>query len=544
MKRVSLFIICLSIILTLWAVPVCGDTVPLFFNDTLMDLNPPAVRHFGEVYVEAQSFLSLLGISAEYQDSKVEYSEANSRLYLSIGSDKLVFGDKVHRLWLEPLYLKDHIYISIRDLAKILDFSIFHKDHFLSLTSPYMGAPQKDLLPRYWIEAVYTGGKIYGNEIIDFTNDRNQGMRDIFLALPAAAVNRESKMKIHNVLVNGLPAVYEAKETYLMIDLPFVLEPFDSCRVEISFDTTVPEGAERLGRSGKISILTCWYPVIPLKRIVPAHVSYGEPYSFKAAKYDLEFTVDVGLQVMTGLDRLESLQDGTKTIHRFKSEGPIRDLSLVVGSFDIKKVEVEGVSLVYAFKDYDEEVITHGAGALKLFQKWWGEYPYTSLTLVDVPLKDYQGMEYGGLLLLSTINRPSAFVIAHEVSHQWWYGLVGNNQDEEAWIDEGLANYSAILYFEELMGKKQYDYFIKSYKKRSQGNSEPIKKAIVEFETETDYSINAYIRGALFWHDVRKKIGKGDLLNFLAYIQKLYRHGAVTTEEIKFLLKNFYPYKF
>jgi aminopeptidase N len=40
------------------------------------------------------------------------------------------------------------------------------------------------------------------------------------------------------------------------------------------------------------------------------------------------------------------------------------------------------------------------------------------------------------------------FLVAHEVAHQWWYGLVGNNHHQHAFLDEGLAEYASFLYFE------------------------------------------------------------------------------------------------
>ena len=44
-------------------------------------------------------------------------------------------------------------------------------------------------------------------------------------------------------------------------------------------------------------------------------------------------------------------------------------------------------------------------------------------------------------------------VIVHETAHQWWYGLVGNDQIDEAWLDESLATYSEVIYTSEIYGK-------------------------------------------------------------------------------------------
>ena len=61
------------------------------------------------------------------------------------------------------------------------------------------------------------------------------------------------------------------------------------------------------------------------------------------------------------------------------------------------------------------------------------------------------GMEYGALVYISldvTDQLQYQGVIVHEIAHQWWYGLVGNNQILTAWIDEGLAEYCTAVFFE------------------------------------------------------------------------------------------------
>ncbi len=37
------------------------------------------------------------------------------------------------------------------------------------------------------------------------------------------------------------------------------------------------------------------------------------------------------------------------------------------------------------------------------------------------------------------------FVVVHEVAHQWWNAVVGSNSKKHPYIDEAMANYSAIL---------------------------------------------------------------------------------------------------
>jgi Peptidase family M1 domain len=92
---------------------------------------------------------------------------------------------------------------------------------------------------------------------------------------------------------------------------------------------------------------------------------------------------------------------------------------------------------------------------IKHFGLWYGRYPYRTLTIVDPApgALGSGGMEYptlitgGSLALLnywpfSGVLVPE-LVAVHEIAHQFWYGLVANNEFEEAWLDEGFASYSS-----------------------------------------------------------------------------------------------------
>ncbi len=88
--------------------------------------------------------------------------------------------------------------------------------------------------------------------------------------------------------------------------------------------------------------------------------------------------------------------------------------------------------------------------ALFFYGLWFGEYPYERITVVDPAWGGSAagGMEYptlftGGSALFTDpgMQRPEG-VTVHECGHQFWYGLVGNNEFEAAWLDEGFDAYT------------------------------------------------------------------------------------------------------
>lgn len=94
--------------------------------------------------------------------------------------------------------------------------------------------------------------------------------------------------------------------------------------------------------------------------------------------------------------------------------------------------------------------------AMALADRSFGPYPYAKLTLAEAPIVAY-GLQWSTLIQLAAdfyrvpqtdpdlgvpLYIPLGFLIAHEVSHQWWYGLVGNDVVDAGYLSEGLATYS------------------------------------------------------------------------------------------------------
>ncbi|QDA60966.1 M1 family metallopeptidase [Hymenobacter jejuensis] len=73
--------------------------------------------------------------------------------------------------------------------------------------------------------------------------------------------------------------------------------------------------------------------------------------------------------------------------------------------------------------------------ALTYYSQWVGEYPYSSATAVDGALSAGSGMEYP----MITVTQPDAIV--HEVGHNWFYGILGSNERDNPWMDEGVNSY-------------------------------------------------------------------------------------------------------
>ncbi|HXI03771.1 MAG TPA: M1 family metallopeptidase [Candidatus Saccharimonadales bacterium] len=98
--------------------------------------------------------------------------------------------------------------------------------------------------------------------------------------------------------------------------------------------------------------------------------------------------------------------------------------------------------------------------AILYFGYWFGAYPYRTLTIVDPAYggRGAGGMEYPTFITAGTRYLAPAWrespegVIVHEYGHQYWYGLVGTNEFEEAWLDEGVNTYGTGRLLEKVYG--------------------------------------------------------------------------------------------
>jgi hypothetical protein len=100
-------------------------------------------------------------------------------------------------------------------------------------------------------------------------------------------------------------------------------------------------------------------------------------------------------------------------------------------------------------------------GTMRKFDEWIGPYPYPQITVVDPPHggSGAGGMEYPTLITADTswwvpkaLLEPEA-VVEHEFGHQYWYGMVATNEFENAWMDEGINQYTEAKIMDALYGK-------------------------------------------------------------------------------------------
>lgn len=135
--------------------------------------------------------------------------------------------------------------------------------------------------------------------------------------------------------------------------------------------------------------------------------------------------------------------------HEFEVSEAMRALGRTRDELRTRPVDVK--LMIQPERAAQAERHIHATGAALFFYGlWYGEYPYEQVTVVDPAwgASAAGGMEYPTLFTCGTelftasdMHRPES-VTVHEAGHQFWYGVVANNEPEAAWLDEGLNSYS------------------------------------------------------------------------------------------------------
>src|SRR4051794_26897879 len=145
---------------------------------------------------------------------------------------------------------------------------------------------------------------------------------------------------------------------------------------------------------------------------------------------------------MTGSqDRPSAAKDGRRV---WTSADPAaRDVSVAVGDFATRQVRTpDGVRVtvgVLPGADLElDQLAAWTTSAIADLEKHLGRFPYRTLTVPYIG--EYGGgIEYPGSIQLAAADRP---VLVHEVAHMWFYGMVGDDQYRDPWLDEAFASWA------------------------------------------------------------------------------------------------------
>ena len=297
-----------------------------------------------------------------------------------------------------------------------------------------------------------------GRQRVSFRNASDRPLREVYLRLWG---NGEDKCGTPDapspVIVSGVaggtPRGLSVGCTALRIALPKPLARGERASVAFDVSVTVPGRNARFGREGAFRFLGNALPVLAVRDAKGWHldpyVALGE--SFYALTSDFRVRLDhpSALKVpATGHTR--TLPGGPGRTLTVSVANRVRDFAWAAGPFRTATQTTRGGVRVKSYWAPDTPAAgvrltrTEAVAAIDRFGGEFGRYPYGEIDLV-MTSQFGGGMEYPGLVLLGTTEEGNAVV--HEVAHQWWYGIVGNDEYGSPWLDESFAQYANARFY-------------------------------------------------------------------------------------------------
>jgi len=304
--------------------------------------------------------------------------------------------------------------------------------------------------PRYEVVATVdvAAGVVEGTATIAFTPDLATDA--VVLRLwangprPAQAGARVDAGPVTDAATGAPLATAQPDPTTLVVTPPRPLQPGDTARVAVPFRLVVTGSVnDRISRSGDTLRLGSAFPLLAWEpgagwATEPPTSGFAESATSPAADWVLRLTVPEGYDV---------LASGTRDPSGAWRATGARDVGVSVGRFDAVASSVVAaphpvavtVGVAAGVADDPAAYLRRVEAALVDFAGRYGPYPSDAYSLAVTP--DLRGgIEFPGHVMQGP--GTSGRTTPHEVAHQWFYALVGNDQGRDPWLDEGLASWA------------------------------------------------------------------------------------------------------
>lgn len=419
----------------------------------------------------------------------------------------------------------------------------------------------------------------------------------VFPNLPAL----DADFRLTEVAVDGEAVTPDLDRSILT--LPPGRRPVDRVQVDMAFSYTVgvtdaatdplaalagnaldPAQTGLLGRHQGGLALGHWFPVWlpPGTAAQPEPDGFGDIANFPAALIAARIDVPAPWQVFTGGTTIDRRDGGGRVTYVEEGVG-LRDLSVYAGrDMATTEVDVGGVTVRVVGRPGSAEVVSEvgeeSAAALSVLADAFGPYPWSELDVIEVPLgSGVGGMEWPGAIWVESATFGGGLpglgglegldgllggeggladllgggalgslreaIVAHEVAHQWWHALVGNDSITAAVVDEPLAQFSACHYLrvshpvegDELCAfhtEGQYQLL------RSLGVPDaPADQPTDQFTSPLQYGAVVYGKAPGLYDELRRLLGEEALLSGLRAYVEANRFGMATADDLRAALR-------
>lgn len=345
--------------------------------------------------------------------------------------------------------------------------------------------------------------------------------------------------------------------TLVKLRLPEPVLPGKSVTLRMSYEVMLPEVFARMGYSGNFIMAGQWFPKVAVYETAGTRGRTAEGWNVHQYHGNSEFYSDFGiysvkinvpdsyLVAATGYQSKTTDEGNGRKSYQFYAED-VHDFAwsaspdFVYAEDAYSTTGVPGVRIKLYLDplhaDLKERYLHAAKSALSKYAKWYGEYPYSTLSIV-VPPKGANGaggMEYPTLVTGFAAEKANPGydlerTVVHEIGHQYWYGMVASNEFEEAWLDEGFTSYAEDMVMESAYALEPNLRIEASY----MTDPAPLKQPSWAYSSHNQYAENVYLRAKLVLVGIKKQVGDKTMAKIMRTYFQTYKFKHPSTADFQ-----------
>ncbi len=398
-----------------------------------------------------------------------------------------------------------------------------------------------------------------GKEEVRYTNRTGTALDEVYFRLFPNLSGGSISVAALEVDGKRAASSLEQNDSALKVPLSPALQPGEAVIIGMDFSVKVPDSQggnyNIFVYTNNVLTLSQFYPLIPAYDAHGWHIeippNFGDLTYSEVSFYQVHITAPAGLTVVTSGRVLQQDKSGDDQLLSVAA-GPVRDFYVAASDrYTLVSARVgETIVNSYTFPEFAEGAnltLDFAKNAFASYGERFGAYPYTQFDIVSTPTEAL-GVEYPGVIALAdslynlspgSNGLPAQTYLeattAHEIAHQWFYGVVGDDQVNQPWLDKSMAQYLTSLYYLDAHGSAASQSYMQNwYGRWSRVDSAqiPIGQPVGAYD-EQSYSAIVYGRGPIFLDTLSKQMGAQEFDAFLKDYYLTYQWGIATTQDFQ-----------
>jgi hypothetical protein len=290
-----------------------------------------------------------------------------------------------------------------------------------------------------------------GRESITFTNLEAEPLTTIWLRLWSNGVmGCGAQAIVVAEMQGGTAGDLSQRCTVLPVDLDAPIAQGEEATISMRVSIDLPKRNDRFGYHEGLALLGTALPTLAVHDDLGWHldpfVDLGESFYSIVGDYQVSLNVPSVLRTPTTGTLVSSHTDGARRITTYEAHD-VRDFAWAAGRFATVRGRSGGTEIVVSYRPDDlhrrdaRKALGHSISSLDAYSDGFGTFPYPEMDVVLARFATFGGMEYPTIVFTNS----DKITIAHELAHQYWYGIVGNDEFSSPWLDESFATWTSYL---------------------------------------------------------------------------------------------------